>query len=95
MSNVHPSTLIGIGYMTFGEKLDTFDDSRMDLQEFEKITIDYAKNIEVIVFALPLYKYFPTKPYREFRRATDRMYGIGTLHMPYSKYNDHKLLHVM
>ena len=63
--------------MTLGEKLDTFDESKKDLQEFEKISLDYAKNVEVIVFAPSLYKYFPTKAYRDFKRATDCMYEKG------------------
>ena len=73
------SLIIGIGYMTLGEKLDTFDESKKDLQEFEKISLDYAKNVEVIVFAPPLYKYFPTKAYRDFKRATDCMYEKGVV----------------
>eukprot|EP00731_Ephydatia_muelleri_P031105 Em0022g619a len=76
----------GIGYMTLGEKLDTFDESKKDLQEFEKISLDYAKNVEVIVFAPPLYKFFPTKAYRDFKRATDCMYEKAS-HILKDKYD--------
>lgn len=65
--------------MVFGEKLDTFDESRKDLLEFEKISLNYSMAVGVIGTAPPLYRYFPTKPYRDYRRAHDAMYEKGVV----------------
>ena len=58
--------IIAIGYMTFGEKLDTFDESRKDLLEFQDGTIKMIGSIAELSVGAPLYKVFPTKAYRDF-----------------------------
>eukprot|EP00731_Ephydatia_muelleri_P017870 Em0010g968a len=56
----------GIGYMTFGEKLDTFDESRKDLLRFQDAAIMLIGSISELINGIPLYKVFPTKAYRHF-----------------------------
>ena len=67
----------GISYMVFGERLDTFDESRKDLQEFQNAAVELISLIGVLVNQPPLYKYFPTKTYRRFVAAMNctRKYG--------------------
>ena len=60
---------IGIGYMVFGEKLDTFDESRKDLLEFQDAAIQFFLSLGKLMNEPPLYKYFPTKNYRQFVAA--------------------------
>ena len=52
--------------MTFGEKLDTFDDSRKDLLEFQDAVVMMVGSVAELTLAAPFYKLFPTKAYRDF-----------------------------
>ena len=67
----------GISYMVFGERLDTFDESRKDLKEFQNAAVELVSLIGVLASQPPLYKYFPTKNYRRFVAAMKctRKYG--------------------
>ena len=49
--------------MVFGEKLDTFDESRKDLLEFQDAAIQLFLLLGKLMIEPPLYKYFPTKNY--------------------------------
>ena len=44
--------------MTFGEKMDTFDESRTDLLEFQDVTVNLTNSIAVQTLGAPLYKLF-------------------------------------
>ena len=71
------SLIIGIGYMTFGEKLDTFDESRKDLLEFQDATIKFINSIAELSFGVPLYKLFHTKAYRDFVNGSNCILEYG------------------
>ena len=79
------SLIIGIGYMTFGEKLDTCTESRKDLLEFQNAAIKLIRSIFALVFGSPLYKVFPTKAYRDF------VYGLNYT-LKYGMYSFMRLL---
>ena len=55
--------------MIYGEKLDTFDESRKDLMEFQNATLELFLTLGMLINVPPLYKYFPTKNYRRFVAA--------------------------
>eukprot|EP00731_Ephydatia_muelleri_P017926 Em0010g1024a len=67
----------GIGYMTFGEKMDTFDESRKDLLEFQDATIKFMNSIVDVTYGAPLYKLFPTKGYRDFVNGSNYILEYG------------------
>ena len=60
--------------MVFGEKLDTFDESRKDLLEFQTTAIEF---ISSIMSSPPVYKYYPTKEYRKFVNLCNRLFEQG------------------
>ena len=49
--------------MVFGEKQDTFDESRKDLLEYQSSVIDLISYFGRIMSSPPVYKYYPTKEY--------------------------------
>ena len=71
------SLIIGIGYMTFGEKLDTFDESRKDLLEFQDVSIKMNRSVVELTLGAPLYKLFPTKAYSDFVNGNNYILEYG------------------
>eukprot|EP00731_Ephydatia_muelleri_P038436 Em0760g2a len=67
----------GIGYMTFGEKLDTFDESRKDLLEFQDVSIKMNRSVVELTLGAPLYKLFPTKAYSDFVNGNNYILEYG------------------
>ena len=61
--------------MVYGERLNTFDESRKDLLEFQNAVIELLARI---ANASPLYKYFRTKIYRHFVAAVSCVHEHGT-----------------
>ena len=66
--------------MTFGEKLDTFDESRKDLLRFQDAAIMMIEPIFELTNGIPRYKVFPTKAYRQF------VYGLNYI-VEYGMYS--------
>ena len=63
--------------MTFGEKLDTFDDSRKDLLEFQDAAMKIIGSLVELTLAAPFYKLFPTKAYRDFLYGNNYILKYG------------------
>ena len=85
--------------MVFGERLDTFDESRKDLQEFQNASIEAMSLVETLLNGPPVYKYFPTKTYQRFVGAINRTRQNGmhitdqetmVLCVIYSLYIEHR-----
>ena len=74
--------------MTFGEKLDTFDESRKDLLRFQDAAIMLIGSISELINGIPLYKVFPTKAYRHF------VYGMNYV-VEYGMYSCIYLLYTV
>ena len=55
--------------MVFGERLDTFDESKKDLLVFQNAAIELLSSMAALVNEPPVYKYFPTKNYKRFVAA--------------------------
>ena len=63
--------------MTFGEKLDTFDESRKDLLEFQDATLTMISSMAELSIGMPLYKVFPTKAYKDFVYGSNYILEYG------------------
>ena len=63
--------------MVFGEKLDSFDESRNDLLEFQDSAVQLILLLGKLMIEPPLYKYFPTKNYRHFVALINRIRQHG------------------
>ena len=68
----------GIGYMVFGERLNTFDESRKDLMEFQNAAVKLTQSIQGLNWTGSWIKYYPTKPVRDFLEGANyiRNYGM-------------------
>ena len=64
--------------MVYGEQLNTFDESRKDLLEFQNVAMEAIGLLARISNEPPLYKYFPTKTYRRFVGALTYVHEYGT-----------------
>ena len=64
--------------MVYGERLDTFDDSKTDLLEFQNAAIQLIGSLASIGIRPPLYKVFPTPTYRRFAQALTDVHKYGT-----------------
>ena len=64
----------------YSEKIEVFSGSDSIQKDFVKDTLDYLHSLQQVMFALPLYRIFPTKPYREFTRALKKVHERG-IHM--------------
>ena len=65
--------------MVYGEKLNTFDDSKTDLIEFQNAAIQLIELLSVMSSIPPLYKLFPTPTYRRFVQALNGVHKYGKL----------------
>ena len=63
--------------MVYGEKLDTFDESRKDLLKFQNAAMEFIGLFARIGTLPPLYKYFPIKTYRRYVEAVTRVQEYG------------------
>ena len=75
------STHTGVAYFVFSERLNVYDDTDPVLKEFREAALDFIGNLAKIAMALPLYKIYPTKAYRDYLNGVNRMQSFGKLHL--------------
>ena len=61
----------------FSEELDTFSDDNPQVKEYVKAAKDFIRVIGEIGSALPIYKIFPTKAYKEYVHIYTNMRKLG------------------
>ena len=61
----------------YGEKIDIYSGTDPIQKEFMKAGLDYLQAIDDIGRALPLYRIYPTKEYRDFKKVMNRMRNVG------------------
>ena len=72
---------VGTAYFVFGENLNVYDDSDVTQKEFMSAGIKFIQQMTQIS-PLPIYKFFPTKSYRDLVETIGRMRELGMrLHM--------------
>ena len=67
----------GVSYFVYGEKIDIYSGTDPLLKEFMEAGMGYIRGLTVIGPALPLYRIYPTKPYREYEKIVRRMQRAG------------------
>ena len=72
------SLCVGTAYFVFGENLNVYDDSDVTQKEFMSAGLKFIHQISR-VSPLPIYKFFPTKSYRELVKTIGRMRELGML----------------
>ena len=64
--------------MVFGERLNTFDESRKDLMEFQNAAVKFIQSLQGLSLTGSWIKYYRTKPVMDFLEGMDfiRKYGM-------------------
>ena len=72
-----PVSLTGVSYLVYGEKIEIYSGADPFLKEFMEAGVDYINYLAAITISPPLYRIFPTKTYRDFKRIVRRMQRAG------------------
>ena len=68
---------IGISYFVYGEKINIYSDIEPVQKEFMEAGLEFIGYVSRMVNALPLYRIFPTKVYRDYVAIVKRMNRTG------------------
>ena len=82
--------LAGVSYFVYGEKIKIYSGADPIQKEFMEAGLNFIRSTAAISVALPLYKIYPSKAFRDFRRIVRRMQGAGEFGYTLSK---HELLY--
>ena len=69
----------GVSYFVYNENIDIYSGADPAKQEFMQAGLDYIQSIDLIGTVLPLYKLYPTKEYKNFKKILRRLQKAGTL----------------
>ena len=69
--------LKGVSKIVFNENVDVFSGKNSQANDFVRAAIDFVESLFIIGRALPLYKFIPTKPYKEYVERVRRLYSLG------------------
>ena len=61
----------------YGEKINVYSGADPIQQEFIDAGLNYIRSIGDISSALPLYKLYPTKTYKDYEKVVRRMHNAG------------------
>ena len=61
----------------YGEKIKIYTDIEPVQKEFMEAGLEFIDSISTVAFSLPLYKFFPTKVYRDYVGILKRMKRSG------------------
>ena len=75
--------------MVFGERLNTFDESKKDLMEFQNAAVKFIQSLQGFYLTGSWIKYYRTKPFRDFLQGMDfiRKYGMFMVIKMHAKNN--------
>ncbi len=66
-----------MSYFVYGEKINTYTTTDPIQQEFIEAGLNYIGYLGRITNAIPIYKIFPTKTYREYVKIVRRIQVVG------------------
>ena len=69
--------IAGVSYFVFGEKIDVYSGTDPLMKEFIQAGLDYIESVGLITRALPIYRIYPTKAYRDYKKVVRRMQRAG------------------
>ena len=68
---------VGAAYFVFSETLDVYSGKDERFKRFQDAAIQFIGSLADIAGAAPLYKLFPTKPYRLYLQKLNAVQDIG------------------
>ena len=75
--DLHLWTLKGVVWFVFNKDLPVFEEGNQMADEFAKAAVNFNTSIGNMLQALPLYKLYPTAPFKGFKKAVYDMHAIG------------------
>ena len=72
---------VGAAYFVFSETLDVYSGKDKRFKRFQDAAIRFIGSLEMIIRSAPLYKLFPTKPYRQYLQKVNAVQDIGKSHV--------------
>ena len=67
----------GVSYFVFNETLDVYSGADENVKKFQTAGIEFIESIAMIGAALPFYKLYPTKPYRNYLQKLNTVHKLG------------------
>ncbi|XP_003386912.1 PREDICTED: cytochrome P450 27C1-like [Amphimedon queenslandica] len=64
-------------WFVFNKDLPVFEEGNQMADDFAKAAVNFNNNIGSMLQALPLYKLYPTAPFKNFKKAVNDMHAIG------------------
>ena len=83
---LHLSKCVGVSYFVYGEKINVYSGADPTQQEFIDAGLEYIRSLVSITTALPLYKLYPTKAYKDYEKTVRRMQRAGMACILIGKY---------
>ena len=65
----------------FSETLDVYSGKDERFKRFQDAAIKFIGSLADVASAAPLYKFFPTKPYREYLQKLNAVQDVGKCHV--------------
>ena len=66
-----------MSYFVYGEKINVYSGTDPVQKEFMDASVDFIGSAFTMVVALPLYRIYPNKTFRDFRRIVRRIQRVG------------------
>jgi len=79
----------GVSYFVFNETLDVYSGTDEHVKKFQTAGIEFIESLAMIASALPLYKLYPTKSYRNYIQRLNAVQELGRQVMK-KKHNELK-----
>ena len=75
--SLHSFSTPGVAFFVFSEKINVYDENNPEFKEISEASRAFTGSVTSIATTLPLYKIFPTKPYRDYLNNVHRLQNIG------------------
>ena len=75
--DVQKWALKGVTWFTFNEDLSVFDEHDQMAANFAKASINFINNVAQIVPALPVYRFYPTVAFKNYKKAVIDLHALG------------------
>ena len=66
-----------VSFFVYGEKIDIYSGVDDIQREFMEAGMDYMQSFDTLKNAMPIYKLYPTKTYREYKKTVMKMQKAG------------------
>ena len=69
--------LKNVSWFIFNKDINVFDSNNEEGEKFTKAAVNFTNSLANVIQSLPVYKVFPTKPYKNYVNAVRDMHKLG------------------